>query len=142
VKFSPIPKAEAPSDKARTRTAQLKELKDRFAGRLSPEQRNKRAETRTMAKPIFEYSDPASKLPLGAIFGLSATGTNPDLLLLIEARPDGDGKLRWEYAHARMTSASLRVRLDDAEVWSEERAPVNNAVFENWTFYFLDREFK
>jgi hypothetical protein len=41
-----------------------------------------------------------------------------------------------------MTSASLRVRLDDAEVWSEERAPVTNAVFENWTFYFLDREFK
>ena len=68
-----------------------------------------------MAKSIFEYSDPQSKLPLRAIFGMTSTGTTPDLLLLIEARRDVDGKLRWEYAHARMTSNSLRVRLDDTD---------------------------
>ena len=95
-----------------------------------------------MAKPIFEYADPDSKLPLGAIFGLSSTGTNPDLLLLIEARRDGEGKWRWEYAHARMTSASLRVRLNDDEVWAEGFAPMSNPVFDNWTFYFLGRDFE
>jgi hypothetical protein len=71
---------------------------------------------------------------------MTSTGTNPDLLLLIEARPDGDGKLRWEYAHARMTSNSVRVRLDDTEVWAEESTP--SGAFENWIYFFLPREFK
>jgi len=98
------------------------------------------AETRTMPKPLFEYKDPLTKLPLGAIFGMSSTGTNPDLLLLIEARRDGEGKLRWEYAHARMTSASVRMRLDETEIWSEKS--VSSADFDNWLFYFLRRDFR
>lgn len=143
VTFSPIPRTDPPAASARARTSQLKVLKDRFTGRLNVSDDGKGgAETRTMAKPIFEYADPQTKLPIGAIFGMTSTGTNPDLLLLIEARADADGKLRWEYAHARMTSNSVRVRLDDVEVWSESFAPVNNAVFENWTFYFLPRTFK
>jgi len=141
VRFDPIPRAEPPAATSRARTAQLKALKERFTGRLSVNNDGTAgAETRTMAKPIFEYADPQTKLPLGAIFGMTSTGTNPDLLLLIEARPDGDGKLRWEYAHARMTSNSLRVRLDDAEIWAEEDLP--NRDFDNWTYYFLRREFK
>ena len=145
VKFRPIPNAEPPADKARARTVQLNRLKDRFTGRLGVDAEGKGgAETRTIAKAIFEYVDPGSKLPRGAIFSMSSTGTNPDLLLLIEARPEGsgDGKLQWQYAHARMTSNSLIVRLDDAEVWSEAAVSVQNAVFDNWTFYFLTREFK
>jgi hypothetical protein len=141
VHFDPIPRAEPPAATARTRTAQLKALKDRFTGRLNVNNDGTGgAETRTMAKPIFEYADPRTKLPVGAIFGMTSTGTNPDLLLLIEARPDGDGKLRWEYAHARMTSNSVRVRLDDAEIWAE--AGVSSAAFENWIFYFLQRDFR
>ena len=42
--------------------------------------------------------------------------------------------------HARMTSNSLRVRLDDAEIWAEEDLP--NRAFDNWTYYFLAREFQ
>ena len=141
VHFDPILPAEPPATTARARTAQLKALKDRFSGRLTVNNDGTGgAETRTMAKPIFEYSDPETKLPLGAIFGMTSTGTNPDLLLLIEARRDGDGKLRWEYAHARMTSNSLRVRLDDTEIWAEEDLP--NRDFDTWTYYFLARQFK
>ncbi|HLJ10484.1 MAG TPA: hypothetical protein VKU82_04810 [Planctomycetaceae bacterium] len=140
VKFKPIPKADAPAENARLRIVQIKTLKDRFTGRLGVDAEGKGgAETRIIAKPIFEYADPKSKLPMGAIFGMSSTGTNPDLLLLIEARPDGTGGLRWEYAHARMTSASLIVRLDDAEIWSE--MGVSSRDFDNWTFHFLRRDF-
>ena len=71
---------------------------------------------------------------------MSATGTNPDLLLLIEAREDGDRKLRWEYAHARMTANWFRVRLDDTEVWSEEDAA--SGAHENWLYFFLPRSFR
>jgi hypothetical protein len=141
VTFNPIPRAEAPADNFRARTAQLKALKERFTGRLNVNNDGTGgAETRTMPKPLFEYADPETKLPLGAIFGMTSTGTNPDLLLLIEARRDDDGKPRWEYAHARMTSNSVRVRLDDVDVWAEEG--VSSAAFENWIFYFLRRDFR
>jgi hypothetical protein len=139
--FKPLPRAETPAATARARTAQLKALKDCFTGRLNVNgDGTGGAETRTIAKPIFEYLDPETKLPVGAIFGMTSTGTNPDLLLLIEARKDGDGKLRWEYAHARMTSNSVRVRLDNEEIWAEDS--VSSAAFENWIFYFLRRDFR
>lgn len=140
VTFTPIPGADAPADNPRLRIAQFKSLKDRFTARLNvKDDGTGGAETRTIPKPIFEYSDPQTKLPAGAIFGMTSTGTNPDLLLLIEARKGSDGKLRWEYAHARMTSASIRFRLDDAEVWAEKSAA--SAAFENWIYFFLQREF-
>lgn len=75
-------------------------------------------------------------------FGMSSTGTNPDLLLLIEARPAAGGQLRWENALARMTSASIRVRLDDVEIWSEAGVPPNSSTPENWIYYFLTRSFQ
>jgi hypothetical protein len=142
VTFKPIPKADPPPESARARTVQLRALKDRFSGRLGVNDEGQGgAETRTVSKPLFEYADPESKLPMGAIFGMSSTGTNPDLLLLIEARRDGEGPWRWEYATARMTSASVRIRLDDDEIRAEGFAPIQNAVFDNWTFYFLSRDF-
>jgi hypothetical protein len=143
VTFKPVPRAESPAATSRARIAQLKALKNRFTGRLNVnDDGSGGAETRTIAKPIFEYVDPESKLPLGAIFGMTSTGTNPDLLLLVEVRSDGEGQERWDYAHARMTSSSVRVRLDDTEIWSEGFAPLDNPAFDNWTFYFLRREFK
>ncbi len=143
IKFAPIPNADPPADKARARTLQIKALKDRFSGRLNVNtEKQGGAETRFMARPLFEYSEPDSQLPRGGIFGMTSTGTNPDLLLIIEARPDENGKLRWEHAHARMTSATLVVRLDDVEVWSEGSSPANNTAPENWIYYFMEREFK
>ena len=143
VRFKPIPNAESPSDNPRSRTRQMKALKDRFGGRLGPgANQGGGAATRFMAKPIFEYDEPDSTLPQGAIFGMSATGTNPDLLLLIEARRDGEGKLRWEYAWARMTAEPLVVRLDKAEVWSESSSGANNIAPGNWIYFFLPRSFE
>ena len=143
VTFKPIPGAEPPADSARLRSSQLKALKDCFTAWLSVDAAGKGgAATRTIAKPLFEYSDSDTKLPLGAIFGMSSTGTNPDLLLLIEARPDGDGKLRWEHAHGRITANSLVLRLDDQDIWSEVSVPTDPAGYDTWTYYFLRRDFK
>jgi hypothetical protein len=143
VTFKPMPGAEPPADNARARAIQMKALKDRFAARLSVDAEGKGgSESRTISKPLFEYADPESKLPVGAIYGMSATGTNPDLLLLLETRPDEGGKLRWEYAYARITANSLIMRLDDQEIWSEVGVPSSAAGYDTWTYYFLRRGFK
>ena len=141
VKFLAIPDAETPSDNPRTRSSQIKNLKDRFTARLGISGEDAGgSEARIIPKPIFEYMDPQTKMPLGALFAMSATGTNPDVLLLIEAR-ESQGKLRWEYGHARMTSASVRVRLDDVEVWLAKEG-ARAGAYDNWMYFFIARPFR
>jgi hypothetical protein len=140
VTFKAVPDTDQPAETARARTSQIKTIKDRFSGRLGGADEKQGAETRTIPKAIFEYADPQTKLPLGAIFGMNSTGTNPDVLLLIEARNDDSGKLRWHYAHARRTDASVRLHLANVQVCSQPA--VNNGTFETWAYYFLRRDFK
>jgi hypothetical protein len=134
-----FPDAGAPADTARRRTAQIKRLTGRFEGRLNLWEGGV-AVIRVIPRPIYEYNDPVTELPHGAIFGLTATGTNPDVLLLVEAHEDSDGALRWEYAFAQMTSAGLDLRLDDETVVRTARVPLAEKVFATWTYYFLPRE--
>ena len=138
VVFEPIPDADPPANDARLRTLQLKRLTQRFEGRIGVGASD--AVIRVIPRPIFEYRDAATELPVGAIFGLTATGTNPDLLLLIEARKNADGELRWEYAYARLTTGRVKLLLDDEIVWETPGVPNNDNVLENWTFYFLPRQ--
>lgn len=138
VEFRPIPEAEPPSDKARQRTSQIKSLKERFTGTIASDG-TRPVSFRAMPRPIFEYSDPDSKLPLGAIFGLTSTGTNPDILLIVELRKDDSDTLRWEYALARMTSVAFKVKLDDHVVWEGPGVP-RDPPPDNWLYFFLPRD--
>ena len=53
----------------------------------------------------------------GAIFAY-ANGTNPELLLLLEARRQGDSPPGWWYAAARLGRAELILKLGPRDVWS------------------------
>jgi hypothetical protein len=54
----------------------------------------------------------------GALFALvSNAGTDPEVLLLIEAR-EVEGKMRWEYACGRFTDWELHMHHKDKEVYS------------------------
>jgi hypothetical protein len=144
VAFRPIPDAEIPSDSARLRTGQIKMLKEQFSAGFGFKADGKGGpagwgEARILSKPLFEYSDPKAKMPWGAVFGMSSTGTNPAALLLIEARPGAAGKLQWHYALARMTVISVRASFNDVEIWSEPAG--NNLESGRWTYFFLPREF-
>jgi hypothetical protein len=145
VTFRPIPDAETPSDSARLRTGQIKVLKERFSAGFGFKADGKAGdigwgEARILSKPLFEYSDPKTKMPWGALFGMSSTGTNPGAILLIDARPGEAGKLQWHYGLARMTTVSVRASLDNVEIWSEPE--VKQLVPDRWTYFFLPRDFR
>ncbi len=147
VTFLPIPKAAPPAETARTRTAQLKTLKDRFTGRVTGWGPKGKIDynLRPIPTPIFEYADPVTKLPRGAVFSLvnhEGGELTPVFLLLIEVRNDGDGKLRWEYASRRMTIWSAILRMDDVQVSSLPLVDIEDQVHDDWTFYLLERNFK
>ena len=46
-------------------------------------------------------------------------GTNPDMLLVIEARKPGDAQPEWQYGIARLGAGRLFLDLDQKQVWAE-----------------------
>jgi hypothetical protein len=71
----------------------------------------------------------------GALFTLVSTaGTDPEVLLLIEAR-EVDGKTRWEYACGRFSDRNLYVQRKDKEVWSSIRNETNTYLHDPLHLY-------
>jgi hypothetical protein len=119
-----LPDAGAPAATAGARLVQMRRLAQEFSGHEEDEE-GKRWELRILPAPLYRY--PAAKTGVvdGALFTLvSNAGTDPEVLLLIEARKEGD-KTRWEYACGRFSDRSLHVRRKDKEVWSSIRSETN-----------------
>jgi hypothetical protein len=122
-----IPEAGAPAATAGARLVQMKRLAQQFTG-YETDVEDKRWELRLLPAPLYRYTSAKSDVVDGALFTLvSNAGTDPEVLLLIEARKDGD-KTRWEYACGRFSDRDLHVQYKDTEVWSSIRG-------ENDTYY-------
>jgi hypothetical protein len=83
----------------------------------SPEQ------LRLLTTPVYRYSAETQGVLDGAIFAFTQ-GTNPEVLLLIEAEGTGASAKNWRYGFARMSCFYLRVFRGDQIVWKQDRAPV------------------
>jgi hypothetical protein len=116
--------APAPDGDAPVRWLQMKKLAQEFTGHGIDSQ-GKRADMRLLPTPLYRYPTAKSGVIDGALFTLvSTTGTDPEILLLIEAKEDG-GKMRWQYACGRFSDKSLYVQHKDKEVWSLIRSDTN-----------------
>ena len=134
--------ADAPevSSRGADRKLQARKLVRDFAARiLLDDQANTTEAMRLLPTPIYEYSDPDSKLFQGAVFGFATSGTNPDLLIVIEPR-DRDGQHRWHYAIARMTCGGVNLKYRDQTVWTVDFLPPRPTDLPNWTFFSTPRE--
>jgi hypothetical protein len=118
----PVPSAESPAAKEPQRLRQLKELARRFTAHEFWDPDNSRFELRLLVQPVHRYSDPKSDLQDGAMFVL-AHGTNPEVLMLIEAAGKSIDEAKWQCSFARLGSAELHVELDGKEVWKQDRTP-------------------
>ncbi len=119
-----LPDAGAPAAAAGARLLQMRRLAQEFTGH-SIDRDAKRWELRLLPTPLYRY--PAAKAGVvdGALFALmSSAGTDPEVLLLIEAK-EADGKPRWEYACGRFSDWELRVHRKDKEVFSSVRSETN-----------------
>jgi hypothetical protein len=74
---------------------------------------------RLLPRPLFRYEPSDPQLLDGALFAFTYT-TDPELLVLVEARQTGDG-FRWMYGHARMNIGELKVSYRGREVWQAAR---------------------
>jgi hypothetical protein len=118
IEFKPIADAAAPAKTNSARLSQMRQIARDFAGELTTVSKTKH-NLRLLSQPLLRYQgDESNNVIDGALFAF-ARATDPDVILVVEARGDGDVS-RWEYALARMNVGALRVSYRDRDVWSVE----------------------
>jgi hypothetical protein len=115
VVFRDIPDSPAAAIDEAGRLRQMRELARAFSASEFWEERHHAL--RLMPHPIDRYADSGSGLVDGAIFAY-ANGTNPEVLLMIEARRQGDRPSSWVYAAAPLSKAASTLKIGTREVWT------------------------
>jgi hypothetical protein len=112
-KFAEAP---VPAPAAAGRLVQMRALARRFQVREL--RREQWQEGRLLSQPLHRWEDSSSGVIDGALFGYAET-TDPELLLVIEARQESDAKqATWHFVLAKMTSSPMTVNLDEKQIWS------------------------
>lgn len=115
LEYRDVPDAPAVARSAATRLTQLRNIAREFRAVLVYGDQGTE-DLRLLPQPLYRYSSDDSAIKDGAVFAF-ATGTDPELILQIEAVGDDDA-LRWRYAATRRTSGVLRLSHNDNVVWS------------------------
>ena len=121
--WRPLGDVEPPDAMASRRAIQARQIARRFAA-SSRNKQEENSELRLQPRPFFQYEGTADDGWLGGSLFSIVHGTDTELILWLEARPDKSGA-RWHYAFARMSDLRLTATLDGKEVWSADLAKYN-----------------
>lgn len=120
LEMKPVPGAPPPEATAPRRLIQIRSLAREFSGHTI-DWRKERWQLRLLAQPLYRYEKPEGEIIDGAILALvTDAGTDPEVLLLLEAHKDG-----WHYALLRFCDASVWVNHKDKEIWTAVRDSEN-----------------
>src|SRR5262249_16936974 len=128
----------APQETAAGRLRQMKELFQRFSATARDDVLKTSDELRPLARPLHEYSSPKQGVVQGILCGFTANGTNPDVLISLEAVGKAEDKKppqSWRYGGICMTASGVSVKLGKAEVFTRAytRSPGDQ---DNWTYFW------
>jgi hypothetical protein len=118
VAWKEVPDSPAPAKIANARLRQMRDIGRRMTAH-STDASGGRWELRLITQPIHQYTAEKSDAIGGGVF-LFCQGTDPEVILLLEARPGRD-RPAWHYALAPFTDYGLSVTLGGTEVWSLDR---------------------
>ncbi len=128
IELKPLSDAPAPAASARQRLSQMRELAATFTAEKTTRQDETR-DLRLLPRPVYRC-EPAADHPDevldGALFAF-VEATDPEIFLLLEARPAG-GKPAWHYAAVRMNSIRLALSRGERRVWEVETLPWRDAL--------------
>jgi hypothetical protein len=109
-----VPKAPPPGTTDRQRQRQAREIAREFSGSLN--HYGEKWKLRMLDKPLFEYGPATDDVLGGALFAFVAFRTDPELLLLVEARRSEEGP-HWVYLPVRFSQQDLWLAHRDVQVW-------------------------
>lgn len=118
--FQPVPSDTEPAaaTPARRLNQMHRLLRDFTAGFVRRD--SQRHELRALTQPIYRYGDHDTEVVDGALFAF-AQATDPEVLLLLEARAENGRPPTWWWAAARMSTLQLDVKYRGELVWSVDR---------------------
>jgi hypothetical protein len=139
IEWTAFKDAPEPAANGRIRLLQMRQLADRFRGQNVDDGTGQVWQLRLLRQPLYRFNrkdspaapddgtDAAADAEVldGAVFTL-ASGTDPEIIVLLAARATDDGH-RWEYALARFSDRPMKAWLDEREIWSVERARPNKS---------------
>jgi hypothetical protein len=111
----PAPHAQPPAAAAVRRLNQMRAIAREYSASVTGLDEDQQV-LRLLPQPVYRYGRPDGAVADGALFAY-CKGTNPEVLLLVEAVKDGK-ELQWQYAFARMSSRRCEVRREEKVVWS------------------------
>jgi hypothetical protein len=118
IERKPAPIAQPPAGSAAGRLNQMRALAREYTAAVAASEKD-RQELRLLPQPVYRYGRADGPVVDGAVFAY-CKGTNPEVLLLVEAVKNGKD-LDWGHAFARMTTRACEVRRDDKVVWAVPR---------------------
>jgi hypothetical protein len=118
--LTPVPEAKTPAASEALRGAQLRGMAKQFTVTMKDNE-GQPWELRLLPQPLYRYASPAQKVLDGALFTYVWTrGTDPECLLLIEARDEGKGPA-WVYTPVRNTVRPLEMKHAGNSIWVSQR---------------------
>lgn len=111
-----------PSERRLSRLTEMRSLMRAFQAAIVPPRRARKP-LRLLTTPVYRY--PADDLPPGIVDGAIfafVQGTDPEVLLVVEAREQAPEMLCWHLGLARMSMVPLSVSRDGEEIWRTEWA--------------------
>jgi len=112
------------ADSAAQRLRQMKSIAERFSAAVDPSGKFESPEQlRLLTTPVYRYAVPEQGITDGALFAF-VQGTNPEILVIVEAGGSKAEGLFWRYGFARMSSFFLRVYRGVKIVWKVDREPI------------------
>jgi hypothetical protein len=124
VDLKPAEGAPAPAGSAPQRLGQMRALARDFSGRSLSDQ-GQAWELRLLPQPLYRYESSDPDVLDGALFALvSSAGTDPEIILLLEARRASSGP-QWVFGAARFSDMNLWLKYKGQEVWRSIRDSEN-----------------
>jgi hypothetical protein len=117
IELAPIDGAAAPAALAAARLRQMRTLASQFVATVTTPEGISH-ELRLLTKPIYRDSHADSGASSDGALFVFVMGTDPEVVLRLEAHPEANDALRWHYALARMSFRELSVAHREKRIWS------------------------
>ncbi|HVX12402.1 MAG TPA: hypothetical protein VHC22_14565 [Pirellulales bacterium] len=125
IERQPIADAPQPAESPKSRLVQLRSLARDFSAHSISPYDDSRWELRLLPQPLYRYESSDPDVVDGAVFAyVTSAGTDPEVLLLLEARRSGE-KPQWQFAAARFSDFNLFVEYKGNQVWQALRDDAN-----------------
>ena len=140
VTLLPLPMSPKVEETFSKRTLQLRAISRDFTAN-STDNEKQRWELRLLPKPLYRYDKPEGNVIDGALLAfVSDAGTDPEIILVLEARKEEGGVTAWYYRTVRLSISDLYVNFKGERVWTSLREDPNGQFGNKDNTYGLIRD--